>query len=122
MNASGELVNHMVIRVDRARKRDLLTHLVHTGQLEQALVFVRTKHGANKLALQLERDGIRATAIHGNKTQRQRVRALADFNATTGKGVLVSVNSALDSLTPTEMQGEVLGATAKKVYDRAQHS
>ncbi|MGW2413069.1 trypsin-like serine peptidase [Streptomyces tubercidicus] len=45
---------------------------------------------------------------------------LADFNATTGKGVLVSVNSALDSLTPTEMQGELLGATAKKVYDRAQ--
>ncbi|WP_327227647.1 peptidase [Streptomyces platensis] len=47
---------------------------------------------------------------------------LADFNAATGKGTLVSVNSALDSLTPTEMQGEVLGATAKKVYDRAQHS
>ncbi|MCF3144011.1 peptidase [Streptomyces platensis] len=47
---------------------------------------------------------------------------LADFNATTGNGTLVSVNSALDSLTPTEMQGEVLGATAKKVYDRAQHS
>ncbi|QEV56645.1 peptidase [Streptomyces platensis] len=46
---------------------------------------------------------------------------LADFNATTGKGTLVSVNSALDSLTPTEMQGEVLGVTAKKVYDRAQH-
>ncbi|WP_395372821.1 trypsin-like serine peptidase [Streptomyces tubercidicus] len=45
---------------------------------------------------------------------------LADLNATTGKGVLVSVNSALDSLTPTEMQGELLGATAKKVYDRAQ--
>ncbi|MFC9235224.1 trypsin-like serine peptidase [Streptomyces decoyicus] len=45
---------------------------------------------------------------------------LADFNATTGKGVLVSVNSSLDSLTPTEMQGEVLGATAKKVYERAQ--
>ncbi|MER8087782.1 trypsin-like serine peptidase [Streptomyces sp. NPDC058316] len=45
---------------------------------------------------------------------------LADFNAATGKGVLVSVNSALDSLTPTEMQGEVLGTTARKVYDRAQ--
>ncbi|MFJ5724799.1 trypsin-like serine peptidase [Streptomyces sp. NPDC093149] len=45
---------------------------------------------------------------------------LADFNAATGKGVLVSVNSALDSLTPTEMQGELLGTTAKKVYDRAQ--
>lgn len=47
---------------------------------------------------------------------------LADFNTTTGKGVLVSVNSSLDSLTPTEMQGEALGATAKKVYDQAQHS
>ncbi|MFJ1747895.1 trypsin-like serine peptidase [Streptomyces sp. NPDC088116] len=46
---------------------------------------------------------------------------LADFNATTGKGTLVSVNSSLDSLTPTEMQGEVLGATAEQVYDRAQH-
>ncbi len=46
---------------------------------------------------------------------------LADFNATTGKGTLVSVNSALDSLTPTEMQGEVLGDTAKKVYERAQN-
>lgn len=45
---------------------------------------------------------------------------LADFSATTGKGVLVSVNASLDSLTPTEMQDEVLGATAKKVYDRAQ--
>ncbi|MFJ9031511.1 trypsin-like serine peptidase [Streptomyces sp. NPDC102274] len=45
---------------------------------------------------------------------------LADFDAATGKGVLVSVNSSLDSLTPTEMWGEVLGATAKKVYDRAQ--
>lgn len=46
---------------------------------------------------------------------------LADFNATTGKGVLVSVNAALDSMTPTKMYGEVLGATAKKVYDRAQN-
>ncbi|MFE1173288.1 hypothetical protein [Streptomyces sp. NPDC058773] len=44
----------------------------------------------------------------------------AGFDAATGKGVLVSVNSALDSLTPTGMQGEVLGTTAKKVYDRAQ--
>jgi V8-like Glu-specific endopeptidase len=47
---------------------------------------------------------------------------LADFNAKTGKGVLVSVNAALDSLTPTKMFGEVLGSTAKKVYDRAQHA
>lgn len=47
---------------------------------------------------------------------------LADFNTTTGKGVLISVNSSLDSLTPTEMQAEVMGPTAQKVYDRAQHS
>ncbi|MGA4846838.1 trypsin-like serine peptidase [Streptomyces sp. G5(2025)] len=47
---------------------------------------------------------------------------LADFKSSTGKGVLISVNSALDSLTPTEMRAEVLGATAKKVYDRAQHA
>ncbi|MCX4907524.1 serine protease [Streptomyces sp. NBC_00878] len=47
---------------------------------------------------------------------------LADFNATTGKGTIVSVNASLDGLTPTEMQGEVWGATAKKVYDRAQNS
>ncbi|MEU5016540.1 peptidase [Streptomyces angustmyceticus] len=46
---------------------------------------------------------------------------LADFNATTGKGVLISVNSSLDSLAPTEMQAEVMGPTAQKVYDRAQH-
>ena len=92
-NASGELVRHTVIAVDRHRKKELLTHLVGTGRLEQALVFVRTKHGANKLAEQLERDGIRATAIHGNKNQRQRVRALNDFK--TGRvGILVATDIA----------------------------
>ena len=67
--------------VDRERKRELLSHLVKTGRIDQALVFTRTKHGANRLAQQLERDGIPATAIHGNKSQPQRVRALADFKA-----------------------------------------
>jgi ATP-dependent RNA helicase RhlE len=80
-NASGELVHQVVIRVDRHRKRELLTHLVRVGRIERALIFVRTKHGADKLTQQLERDGIRATAIHGNKSQRQRVRALADLKA-----------------------------------------
>ena len=67
--------------VDRERKRELLSHLIQTGRIDQALVFTRTKHGANRLAQQLEKDGILATAIHGNKSQPQRVRALADFKA-----------------------------------------
>jgi ATP-dependent RNA helicase RhlE len=80
-NTASELVEQSVILVDRDRKRELLSHLVKSGVIYQALVFTRTKHGANKLAQQLELDGIPATAIHGNKSQPQRVRALADFKA-----------------------------------------
>ena len=80
-NTPTELVTHVVHMVDRDRKRELLSHLIKTGRIDQALVFTRTKHGANRLAQQLERDGILATAIHGNKSQPQRVRALADFKA-----------------------------------------
>jgi ATP-dependent RNA helicase RhlE len=76
---AAELVEQVVIPVDRERKRELLTHLVRSGRIEQALVFTRTKHGANRLAELLSRDGIRAAAIHGNKSQGQRVRALDDF-------------------------------------------
>ena len=80
-NAPIELVRQVVYPVDRERKRELLSHLIRSGRIEQALVFTRTKHGANRLAEQLARDGIRATAIHGNKSQSQRVRALDDFKA-----------------------------------------
>ena len=80
-NTPTELVTQVVHMVDRERKRELLSHLIKTGRIDQALVFTRTKHGANRLAQQLERDGILATAIHGNKSQPQRVRALADFKA-----------------------------------------
>jgi len=80
-NTAVELVEQVVHPVDRERKRELLTHLVRTRVIDQALVFTRTKHGANKLAEQLNRDGIAAAAIHGNKSQPQRVRALADFKA-----------------------------------------
>ena len=80
-NTPTELVTQVVHMVDRERKRELLSHLVKTGRIDQALVFTRTKHGANRLAQQLERDGILAAAIHGNKSQPQRVRALADFKA-----------------------------------------
>ena len=80
-NTATELVTQVVHPVDRERKRELLSYLITSGRIDQALVFTRTKHGANRLALQLEKDGIKATAIHGNKSQPQRVRALADFKA-----------------------------------------
>ncbi len=74
-------MRQVVHPVDRARKRELLSHLVRTHAVDQALVFTRTKHGANKLAEQLWQDGIATAAIHGNKSQPQRTRALADFKA-----------------------------------------
>jgi ATP-dependent RNA helicase RhlE len=80
-NSPTELVRQVVHPVDRSRKRELLTHLVRTHAIEQALVFTRTKHGANKLAEQLWKDGIATAAIHGNKSQPQRVKALNDFKA-----------------------------------------
>jgi ATP-dependent RNA helicase RhlE len=78
-NAPIELVRQVVYPVDRERKRELLSHLIRSGRIDRALVFTRTKHGANRLAEQLELDGIKANAIHGNKSQGQRVRALDDF-------------------------------------------
>ena len=80
-NTTVELVRQVVLPVDRERKRELLTELITTGRIDQALVFTRTKHGASRLAEQLERDGIAAAAIHGNKSQPQRNRALADFKS-----------------------------------------
>jgi len=80
-NTAAELVRQVVLPVDRERKRELLSHLIRSGRIEQALVFTRTKHGANRLAMQLAKDGISAAAIHGNKSQSQRVRALDDFKA-----------------------------------------
>lgn len=80
-NAPAEGVRQVVHPVDRARKRELLTHCVRTGDWRQVLVFTRTKHGANRLAEQLSRDGLDAAAIHGNKSQTARTRALADFKA-----------------------------------------
>ena len=78
-NTAPDLVKQLVIPVDRSRKRELLSHLVKSGRIYQALVFTRTKHGADRLAQQLVLDGITAVAIHGNKSQPQRERALNDF-------------------------------------------
>jgi ATP-dependent RNA helicase RhlE len=65
--------------VDRDKKHPMLAHLIKTHQWKQVLVFTRTKHGANKLVEQLARDGITAMAIHGNKSQSARTKALAEF-------------------------------------------
>ncbi|MGB3135704.1 MAG: helicase-related protein, partial [Nodosilinea sp.] len=65
--------------VDRDRKRELLSHMIGFHNWEQVLVFTRTKHGANRLAEQLAKDGLKTAAIHGNKTQAARARALKDF-------------------------------------------
>jgi ATP-dependent RNA helicase RhlE len=78
-NAAVEAVRQVVYRVDRTRKRELLSHLIRSGRIDRALVFTRTKHGASRLAEQLERDGIAAAAIHGDRSQGQRIKALDDF-------------------------------------------
>jgi len=78
-NTPAELVAQVAHPVDAVRKRELLSHLVKSNDWRQVLVFTRTKHGANRLAEQLQRDGIEADAIHGNKSQNARTRALRRF-------------------------------------------
>ncbi len=78
-NTSSEIVKQAIYHVDKTRKRELLTQLIKDGKWKQVLVFTRTKHGANRLAGQLDKDGIPAAAIHGNKSQNARTKALADF-------------------------------------------
>jgi len=96
-NSVATLVTHRVHPVDAARKRDLLLHLLSEDSRKQALVFSRTKHGADKLCAHLEKFGLKAAAIHGNKSQGARTRALADFKA--GKvRVLVATDIAARGL------------------------
>jgi ATP-dependent RNA helicase RhlE len=80
-NATADRVDQHVYRVSKDHKRHLLAHLINDSGWHQVLIFTRTKHGANRLAQQLEGAGIRSAAIHGNKSQGARVRALADFKA-----------------------------------------
>jgi ATP-dependent RNA helicase RhlE len=78
-NAAAERIEQHVYRVPQEHKRDLLVQLIDSGNWHQVLVFTRTKHGANRLTQALEAGGVRAAAIHGNKSQAARVRALSDF-------------------------------------------
>ena len=78
-NAPTELVTHQMYEVDADRKRALLTHLIKSRDMRQALVFVRTKRDANRLMRELLQDGVAATAIHSDRTQGERTQALEDF-------------------------------------------
>lgn len=80
-NTTAESVSQLVHPVDKSRKRELLSYLIGSNNWQQVLVFTRTKHGANRLAEQLNTDGISSAAIHGNKSQGARTRALADFKS-----------------------------------------
>ncbi len=78
-NAPADLVEHQVYEVPEARKRALLAHLIRSRDMKQVLVFLRMKRDCNKLARELIRDGINATAIHSDRTQAEREQALTDF-------------------------------------------
>ncbi|MCH8136617.1 MAG: DEAD/DEAH box helicase, partial [Proteobacteria bacterium] len=96
-NSTVDLVEQFVYPVDKRRKRELLSELIGKGNWQQVLVFTRTKHGANRLAEQLSDDGIQSMAIHGNKSQSARTKALAAFKA--GKvRVLVATDIAARGL------------------------
>ena len=96
-NTAAENVSQVVHPVGHTRKRELLSHLIREKDWRQALVFTRTKHGANRLATQLVTDGINATAIHGNKSQSARTKALADFKSGAVK-ILVATDIAARGL------------------------
>ncbi len=80
-NTVAATISHRAHPVDGGRKLDLLLHLLATDSRRQTLVFSRTKHGADRLAERIERSGIASVAIHGNKTQGARLRALKDFKS-----------------------------------------
>jgi ATP-dependent RNA helicase RhlE len=96
-NSTVELINQVVHHVDKHRKREMLSHMIGKGFWKQVLVFTRTKHGANRLTRQLEADGLSAAAIHGNKSQAARTRALSDFK-NEGIRVLVATDIAARGL------------------------
>jgi len=96
-NTASTQIEQSVHFVDKRRKRELLSQMIGTGNWQQVLVFTRTKHGANHLAELLNKDGITAAAIHGNKSQGARTRALADFKD-GGIRVLVATDIAARGL------------------------
>ncbi|WP_405210734.1 DEAD/DEAH box helicase [Dokdonia sp. Asnod2-E02] len=96
-NTTAEKVDQKTYRVDKSRKTEMLIKFINEGNWDQVLVFTRTKHGANRLSQKLDKAGITSAAIHGNKTQNARVKALAGFKS--GKiRVLVATDIAARGL------------------------
>ncbi len=96
-NTTVERIEQRVFRLPASHKRSLLAHLITAGAWEQVLVFTRTKHGANRLAEYLDKHGLPAMAIHGNKSQNARTKALADFKANQVR-ILVATDIAARGL------------------------
>lgn len=96
-NTTVERIEQRVFRLQASHKRALLAHLITAGAWEQVLVFTRTKHGANRLAEYLDKRGLPAVAIHGNKSQNARTKALADFKANKVR-ILVATDIAARGL------------------------
>ena len=96
-NTTVERIEQRVFRLAASHKRALLAHLITQGAWEQVLVFTRTKHGANRLAEYLDKHGLPAVAIHGNKSQNARTKALADFKANKVR-ILVATDIAARGL------------------------
>ena len=96
-NKTAHQVTQVVHPVSKTKKRQLLAHLIRAGDWQQVLVFTKTKHGANRLTRQLEEDGIHAAAIHGNKSQTARTKALANFKSGKTR-VLVATDIAARGL------------------------
>ncbi len=96
-NTTAELVEHKMYRVDKSRKSDLLVQFIKEGDWSQVLVFTRTKHGANRLSRKLDKSKIKSAAIHGDKSQGARTKALAGFKAGEVK-ILVATDIAARGL------------------------
>ncbi len=96
-NSATETVTHLVYKVDANAKRDLLTHLIKSRDMRQVLVFCNTKIGANRLAYKLDKDGVGAAAIHSDRTQGERMQALAEFKEGKTK-ILVATDIAARGL------------------------
>ena len=96
-NTTVERIEQRIFRLPANLKRPLLAHLITQGAWEQVLVFTRTKHGANRLAEYLTKHGLPAAAIHGNKSQNARTKALADFKSNSVR-ILVATDIAARGL------------------------
>jgi ATP-dependent RNA helicase RhlE len=101
-NSTAERIEQIIHPVDRNRKRELLSYMIGSENWKQVLVFTRTKHGADKLTRQLAQDGISAAAIHGNKSQGARTRALSEFKQNKVR-VLVATDIAARGLDISQL-------------------